>query len=160
MSIPLTKQQITDLQAINCYSAVIGDYFTTFTELEKLGIDKFNQASLLLKLGLDYNTALAAGYFSNLELFQVYLRVSPVYRLAALASRGTPAIRKLFFELNYWISSEVGAKSPALVIACWQELITLTKGTLVAQLTNEQIKEWNDNITLCKMNEAFKLTKI
>ncbi|MGL5076804.1 MAG: hypothetical protein ACRDBG_13405, partial [Waterburya sp.] len=66
-------------------------------------------------------------------------------------------VRKLVFELTFWVSSEVGEKSPNTILAVWQELNNITKGAIKAAVPAEAIVEWNAAIDRCMMLKGFKL---
>lgn len=160
MTIVLTEQNKIDIKAKGYERVIFADSFTTFTELfVRCNETQINEIANIIGLPT-YQQALSLGYFADLDAFAAYLRTSVVYRLAALSSAKNAAMRKLFFELNFWLTSEVGLRSPGLMAACWSEMIALTKGTLVAQLSQAQVDEWNAAVVSCRMLASYKLTKI
>lgn len=161
MTLVLTEQQKIDLIAKGYERVIFGDSFTTFTEIfAYCNETEINDILKTLSVPMDYKQALDLGYFANLDAFASYLRVSPVYRLAALSSAKSSTMRKLFFELNFWMTSEAGLRSPGLMGACWLELIALTRGTLLAQVSKSQVDEWNAAVVACRMPTIYTLVGV
>lgn len=160
MTIVLTQENKTTLTEMGYGSIIIADSFTTFPEMyvrfPEADIEKILTA---IKLPLTYKQALELGYFADLDALSAYLRVSPIFRLAALSAGKNATFRKLFFEVNYWLTSEVGQRSPALLLGSWLELIAYTRGSLLVQLTTAEVDEWNRQVALCRLDVRFKLVK-
>ena len=160
MTIVLTQENKTALTEMGYASIIIAESFTTFPEMyARFPVADIEKIMAAIKLPLTYAQALDLGYFADLDALSAYLRISPIFRLAALSAGKNATFRKLFFEVNYWLNSEVGQRSPALLLGSWLELIAYTRGSLLAQLTTAEVDEWNRQVALCRMDVRFKLVK-
>jgi hypothetical protein len=155
--IKLTEAQIQILRDLGFEYVVIADSYTNILTLRMLGEENFNIAIQALGLPGDWATYLSQGQLQDLTKFREFLRTSAVYRAALVAGQATPAIRKLVFELTFWVDSEVGEFSPKTILAVWQELNGLTKGAIKASVPADAITTWNKAVDDCMMLAGFKL---
>lgn len=155
--IPLTQDQIKILRDLGFEQIVIANSYTTFQLLRTLGEAKLNEALVKLGIAGDFATYRNKGNLADIVKFREFLKFSEVYRAALLAGQATPAVRKLVFELTFWISSEVGEASPSTVLAVWNELNAFTRGAIKASVSAAGITAWNNAITDCLMMDGFKL---
>lgn len=155
--IKLTEAQIQILRDLGFEYVVIANSYTNLPALRILGEENFNIALQALGLPGDWTTYLNQGQLQDLSKFREFLRTSAVYKAALVAGQSNPTVRKLVFELTFWVDSEVGELSPKTILAVWQELNGITKGAIKASVSNEAIVAWNKAIDDCLMAPGFKL---
>ncbi len=155
--IKLTQTQIESLRAENLEWIVVANSYTDFPTMRALSKDNFNKALTIVGLPGNWDTYLASGNLQDLSKFREFLKTSAIYAAALKTGQGNPVVRKLVFELTFWVSSEVGEKSPNTVLAVWQELNSVTKGAIKAASKPEDITAWNKAIDDCLMLPGFKL---
>jgi hypothetical protein len=155
--IKLTEAQIQILRDLGFEYVVIANSYTSISALKTLGEANFN--IVLGKLGItgNWTTYVGQGQFQDLNRFREFLKTSAVYKAAILAGQNNPTVRKLVFELTFWVGSEVGEISPNTILAVWQELNGVTKGAIKASAGTEAITTWNKAIDDCMMLAGFKL---
>lgn len=155
--IKISREQINALNSAELGSIVIADSYTDFCTMKLLGKDSFNKVLPLIGLPGNWDTYLASGNLQDLGKFREFLKTSAVYAAALKAGQSNPAVRKLVFELTFWVSSEVGEKSPNTILAVWQELNTITKGAIKAAVPASELTAWNKAIEDSMMLPGFKL---
>ncbi len=153
--IKLTPDQVTLLKTENFESVLLYNELLDVQALFLLGEQTFDRVYILLGLTGTYKSFLEKGSFADLNAFNAYLTCSRVLKLALAAAKTSPTIRKLIFELLFWSQSQICY--PDVLVATWQELITVTRGSIKANLTSQEIVEWNANVTATRMNAAFML---
>ncbi|MGL5074994.1 MAG: hypothetical protein ACRDBG_04045 [Waterburya sp.] len=155
--IKLNREQINALNSAELGSIVIADSYTDFPTMKMLGKDNFNKVLPLIGLPGNWDTYLASGNLQDLGKFREFLKTSVIYSTALKTGQSNPAVRKLVFELTFWVSSEVGEKSPNTILAVWQELNNITKGAIKAAVPAAEVAAWNKAIDDCMMLPGFKL---
>ena len=128
--IKLTEAQIQLLRDLGFEYVVIANSYTNLPALKTLGAENFNLALGALGLLGDWATYRNQGHLQDLAGFREFLRTSAVYKAALVAGQSNPTVRKLVFELTFWVDSVVGELSPRTILAGWQELNGITNGAI------------------------------
>jgi hypothetical protein len=155
--IKVTQAQIEALRVENLEWIVVANSYTDFPTMRTLSKDNFNKALTIIGLPGNWDAYLASGNLQDLSKFREFLRTSAIYAAALKAGQGSSAVRKLVFELTFWVSSEVGEKSPNTVLAVWQELNGITKGAIKTSVPASDVAAWNKAVDDCMMLAGFKL---
>ena len=157
--IKLTKDQIDLLNEKNYSNIIISNSYTTYetintyTQSDEIFEDICNICGITDSL----ENIKKSGYLSNLNKFADFLNTSEVYFAAILVGSNNPQVRKLVFELTFWIQSDVGKNAPSLVLSTWREINSVTKGEIKKSCSEEAIRDWNLIIDECQMLQDFKL---
>lgn len=155
--IKLTTDKITALRVAGLECIVVSNDYTDFPTMKMLSKDDFNKVLAIIGLPGNWDTYLASGNLQDLGKFREFLKTSVVYSTALKTGQSNPAVRKLVFELTFWVSSEVGEKSPNTILAVWQELNNITRGAIKAAVPATEVTAWNQAIDSCMMLPGFKL---
>lgn len=154
---PLNEAQIKILRDNGWEQLVISNRYILFPSLATLKPEDVSKLMGLVGISGDYGTLRNNGLMADWAGFSQFLKTSAVFVAAVKAGQSSPTIRKLVFELVFWVGHEMSSASPNTVLACWQELITVTKGGIKASVPASDIDAWNKAVDDFRLSASFKL---